>query len=156
MAKGADLAIKACNKLGVPLKIVGRGAEQSWLKEIVGPKTEFLGEVSDERLAKIYTGCKALIFPARDEDFGIVPVEAMAAGKPVIALREGGVRESVLEGKTGVFFEKPTVESLIEVLRNFDEKRFTREDCKRQAGKFSKERFKKEIREFVNRKYRMM
>ena len=151
VAKGADLAIKACNQLKLPLWVVGRGAEQSWLKDLAGPTIKFLGEVADEELIKIYSQCKALIFPSLQEDFGIVPVEAMAAGKPVIALREGGVVESVLEGKTGVFFGEPTVGSLVSVLRKFKPEKYNTEDCRNQAKKFSKERFKKEIRDFVRK-----
>jgi glycosyltransferase involved in cell wall biosynthesis len=156
VAKGADLAIGACNKLKLPLWVVGRGAEQSWLKDLAGPTIEFLGEVSDEELVKIYAGCKALIFPSLEEDFGIVPVEAMAAGKPVIALKQGGVVESVVPGKTGVFFGEATVESLVEVLKKFNLNKFKAEDCKNQAEKFGKERFMREMREFVEAKYRMV
>jgi len=111
--------------------------------------------VSDQRLAQLYAGCQAFIFPAEEEDFGIVPVEALSFGKPVIALRQGGVVESVVEGKTGEFFDEPTVESLVEVLRKFKPEKYKPEDCRNQAKKFSKERFKAEIVKFVNSKIRM-
>lgn len=153
-AKRIDLAVKACTKLGLPLKVFGRmfagyGEE---LKKMAGETVEFLGEVSDEELANLYAGCRAFIFPAEEEDFGIVPVEAMSFGKPVIALRSGGVVESVVEGKTGIFFNKPSVESLIGTLQRFNDLNhlIKPEDCRRQAKKFSKERFKREMKEFVS------
>ncbi len=154
--KRIDLAIKACNQLKLPLKVYGKmfagyGEE---LKKIAGPTIEFLGEVGDQKLAQLYAGCQAFIFPAEEEDFGIVPVEALSFGKPVIALRQGGVVESVVEGKTGEFFNEPTVEGLVEVLRKFKPEKYKPEDCQAQAQKFSKERFKREIKEFVEEKWR--
>lgn len=150
-AKRIDLAIKACNQLKLPLKVYGRpfagyGEE---LKKIAGPTIEFLGEVNDQELARLYADCQAFIFPAEEEDFGIVPVEAMSYGKPVIALKQGGVVESVVGGKTGEFFNEPTVESLVKALKKFKPEKYKPEDCRRQAKKFSKERFKKEIKEFI-------
>jgi len=152
-AKRIDVAIKAANKLKIPLKIVGTGKEEKYLRSIAGKTVEFLGQVSDEELARAYFNCRALIFPAEDEDFGIVPVEAMSFGKPVIALRQGGVVESVIEGKTGVFFDEPTVESLTGAIKGFNNLAIKPSDCINQAKKFSKERFKKEIKEFVEEKY---
>jgi glycosyltransferase involved in cell wall biosynthesis len=151
--KRADLAVKACSELGLPLKVVGGGPQEGRLRKIAGPTVEFLGYVSDRRLWQIYADCKAFIYPAEEQDFGIVPVEAMAAGKPVIALAQGGVLESVVPGKTGEFFKDPTVESLIRILKRFDISNYQSEDCIRQAKKFSKERFKVEIKKFVETKY---
>lgn len=153
-AKNIHLAIEACNKLGLKLWVVGRGREEKYLKSIAGPEIKFLGEVPDEKLPEIYSGAQALIFPAENEEFGIVPLEAMAAGTPVIALRSGGVVESVIEGKTGEFFNKPTVDALVDILKHFDKKRYNPEDCQRQAERFSKERFKRGIKEFVEEKWR--
>jgi glycosyltransferase involved in cell wall biosynthesis len=152
-AKRIDLAIKACNQLKLTLKVFGRtfagyGEE---LRKMAGPTIEFLGEVTDEEKAELMTGCQAFIFCNLEEDFGIMPVEVQACGRPVISLRQGGLKESVVEGKTGEFFNEPTVESLIEVSKNFDPKKYKREDCFAQAKKFSKERFKKEIKEFVEK-----
>lgn len=160
-AKRVDLAVEACTKLNLPLKVFGRifAGYGNELKKIAGPTIEFLGEVSDEELANLYANCRAFIFPAEEEDFGIAPVEAMAFGKPVIALYSGGVVESVVDpstgsgqAATGVFFDKPSVESLIEALRQFDNLTIDPLDCQKQAQKFSKERFKKAIKEFVEDK----
>jgi len=153
-SKRIDLAIEACNRLRLPLKVVGAGREEENLKVMAGLTVEFLGEVSDEELANLYFGCRALIFPAEEEDFGMVPVEAMSFGKPVIAYRSGGVVESVIEGKTGIFFNESTTESLMEAIKRFNDLNhdIKAEDCLRQAQKFSKERFKKEIKEFVEGK----
>jgi len=107
--------------------------------------------VSDEKLYRYYGQCRAFLALATDEDFGVTPVETMAAGRPVIAFRGGGYLESVIEGKTGEFFNEPTVESLVKVLKKFDPKKYQRSDCLAQAQKFSKERFKKEIKEFVEK-----
>lgn len=148
-AKRLDLAIQACNQLGLELLIVGSGREEKYLRSIAGPKTRFLGYLSDKELAKFYAGCQALIFPAEEEDFGLAPVEAMSFGKPVIALRSGGVPETVVENKTGLFFDKPTVKSLVASLQKFKSFQFKPEDCRRQAQKFSKARFKREIENFI-------
>lgn len=154
-AKNIHLAIEACNKLNLPLKIVGKGREEKHLKSIAGPTIDFLGEVSDESLSKIYAGAKALIFPAQDEEFGIVPVEAMAHGVPVIAYRSGGVKETVIEGKTGIFFDELTVEALKKAIKQLGNLTIKKDDCLAQAKKFSKERFKKEIQKFVSQRLRL-
>lgn len=151
-AKRVDLAIKACNQLQLPLWVVGTGSEEEDLKKMAGATIKFLGSVEDQELAKIYQNAKALIFTGLDEDFGITPVEAMSFGKPVIALAQGGVLESVVEGKTGIFFEEPTVVSLVKTLKKFQNLRFKPEDCINQARKFSKKRFKGEIIKFVEDK----
>jgi glycosyltransferase involved in cell wall biosynthesis len=153
-SKRIDLAIVACNTLKLPLKIVGVGKEMKSLKAIAGPTIEFMGGVSDSELDDLYTGAKALIFSALDEDFGMVPVEAMARGVPVIGLAQGGVKETVIEGKTGMLFEEPEVDSLLPVLKKFDQlKKDWSKECILWAKKFSKERFMKEITEFVEEKY---
>lgn len=148
-SKRVDLAIMAANKLKLPLKVVGTGSEEVGLKGMAGPTVEFLGPVSDEKLRELYKGAKALIFCALDEDFGMVPVEAMAHGVPVIALGQGGVLETVVEGKTGVLFTEPTVENLLWGVRRFTGLRIDRAFCMAQAKKFSKERFQKELMSFV-------
>lgn len=154
-AKNIHLAIEACNRLDLDLWVVGSGREEKYLKSIAGPKIKFLGEMPDEKLPEIYTGSRALIFPAEDEEFGIVPVEAASFGIPVIALRSGGVVESVIEGKTGIFFDQPTVESLGQAIYRYNDTyqySIKPEDCLKQAKKFAKEVFKKKIIEFLDSK----
>lgn len=151
--KGQDLAIKACTKLNLPLKVFGRGFAsygEEHLRKLAGPTVEFLGEVTDEQKIKLMADAKALIFPSEYEDFGIIPVEAMAVGTPVIALRSGGVVETVIDGKTGVFFDQPTEDSLIGAIKKFVKLKINPEDCINQAKKFSKDRFKKQMLKFVN------
>jgi len=151
-AKNFDLIVGAFNKLGWPLKIYGRGNQEKYLRQIAERNIEFLGWVSEEEKWQLLAGCKAFVCAATDEDFGITPVEAQAAGRPVIAFRGGGYLETVLEGKTGIFFDKLEIENLISALRRYDEKYhhiIKPEDCRRQAEKFSKERFKQAIRDFV-------
>ena len=163
-AKNFELIIEACNKIKVPLKIYGTGSREKYLRSIAGPTVEFLGRVSDEEKFELMSKGKAFIVAATDEDFGITPVEAMATGCPVIAFRGGGYLETVVEGsprgftlkgKTGIFFNEQTVESLTKALREFkdSEGKIKPEDCRKQAEKFSKERFKREIMNFVKSKF---
>ncbi|HLD96565.1 MAG TPA: glycosyltransferase [Patescibacteria group bacterium] len=149
--KRIDLAVGAANALKVPLKIVGTGREETRLKRMAGPTIEFLGFLSDEKVSELYFGCQALIFPT-DEDFGIVPVEAMSFGKPVIAFAKGGAKETIVAGKTGEFFSEPTVASLVEVWRDFESSRYKAKDCIAQAKQFSKARFLKEFYNFIGSK----
>lgn len=149
--KGVDTIISVADKLGLPLKIVGTGPELKNLQSlIINPKSniEFLGQVNDEKLPEIYANALATIVASEDEDFGIVPVESMSYGTPVIAINEGGFKETVVAGKTGEFFES---EGLEEVLTDFDPKKYKPEDSIKQAEKFSKERFKKEILQLVEK-----
>lgn len=156
-AKGLDLAIEAANKLGVKLKIVGEPAglrwEQEKLQKMKGKTVEFLGRVPDEELYRLYGQCRAFLALAQDEDFGITPVEAMAAGRPVIAFKGGGYLESVVEGKTGIFFNESSVNSLMLAMEQFHNLTIKPDDCRKQAEKFSKERFKKEITKLVEKHY---
>jgi glycosyltransferase involved in cell wall biosynthesis len=141
--KGIDVAIKACNELKLPLKIVGTGREGSSLKALSGPTIEFLGFRSDDEINELYKGAKALIFPTPDEDFGIVPLEANAHGVSVIAHRSGGPLETLVEGKTGVYFEG--LDGLKHLLAGFNESIFSSEGCIQNAGRFSREIFKDEF-----------
>jgi glycosyltransferase involved in cell wall biosynthesis len=155
--KGLSLAIKAAKELGFRLKVAGAPAgyatEYTSLLRGATKNVEFLGFVSDTELHALYTNARAFLALATDEDFGMTPVEAMAHGTPVIAFKGGGYVESVVEGKTGVFFEKPTQESLVHAIKKFMaiKKDWSRE-CIVQAKKFSTERFKKEIRGFIANK----
>lgn len=139
--KRIDIAIKACNQLELPLKIVGVGSEEKRLKKIAGPTIEFLGLLTQESLIAYYKGARALLFPGI-EDFGMTVLEAQAFGRPVIAFKGGGALETVMPGKTGVFFAPQTVDALTAVLASFDERRFNSEDCIKNVKKFSQNQFK--------------
>lgn len=150
--KKFDIAISAFNKLGLPLKIIGSGPEKSNLQKIANRNIEFLGEVSSEELPKYYKECKALIFP-QEEDFGIVALEAMSSGKPVIAYKGGGALESIKHDQTGIFFEKQTPESLLKAVSSFDAKKFNSPQIREHAIQFNKQRFKKQIKELLDNLY---
>ncbi|MCL4354478.1 glycosyltransferase [Patescibacteria group bacterium] len=147
--KKIDLAIKACNELSLPLKIVGIGSQGKSLRKLAGPTVEFLGNLTDEELSFYYKNCKALIFPGI-EDFGLVMVEAQAFGKPVIAFKGGGALDIVKNGETGVFFNEQSVASLKKVLKNFDSSRYNSLSCKKNADRFSFDNFKKNLMEIIN------
>ena len=142
--KRFDLAIRAFNQLGWPLKIAGIGPEINNLKKIAGDNIEFLGLVSDEKLAYLYSRAKAFVFP-QEEDFGITPLEAMAYGRPVIAYRSGGALETIEEGRSGIFFSEQSEESLVLALTDFKELDFNPLVCRMQAEKFDIEIFKRNI-----------
>ncbi|MEO0234697.1 MAG: glycosyltransferase [candidate division WOR-3 bacterium] len=146
--KSIELAIKAFNRLKRPLVIIGQGTHYNYLKSISEKNIQFLNYVDDKKLLSYYQRCKALVFP-QVEDFGIVSLEAQACGKPVIALKMGGAVETIIENKTGVFFEKQNVDSLIDAIYRFDRMSFSQEDCRNNSLRFSKERFKKEFKEKV-------
>jgi glycosyltransferase involved in cell wall biosynthesis len=153
-AKNFDLIIRAFNKLGWPLKIYGRGSQEKYLRQLASKNIEFLGWISEEEKWRLLAGCKAFVCAATDEDFGITPVEAQAAGRPVITFRGGGYLETVVEGKTGIFFDKLKVEDLISALHRYDDTYhhiIKPEACRRQAKKFSEEEFKRKIREAVEK-----
>lgn len=152
-AKNVDIVVDVCTNLRFPLKIVGEGRDKDRLMNMAGDNVEFLGDVGDEELIRLYQGCRALIFPASMEDFGIVPVEAMAAGKPVIALSEGGVMETVVDGKTGLLVDDLKPDAFVVAIKKFISMEKSGEweskYIQNHAQKFSKERFKKEIKDFV-------
>ncbi len=148
--KRIELAIEACGRMGLPLKIVGKGPFEPTLRRLAGPQTEFLGGVSFQELKKLLVGARAFIFPG-EEDFGIAPVEAMAAGRPVIALAAGGALETVLDGETGLFFAVPTVQSLSDALRRFEGMTFDPARIRRQAERFNRATFVRGIRGIVER-----
>jgi len=152
--KRIDVAIHAFNKLELPLVIVGEGRDRERLQGIAGPKIKFRGFVEDEKLPEIYAGARALIFPGED-DFGIVPVEAMAAGKPVIALRRGGVTETILEGVTGEMFDEPHEAMLAEAVRSFMEKEkdYDVQKIRARAELYSEENFKRNLEKYVTTKW---
>lgn len=146
--KRTDLAILAANKLGLKLKVVGAGTKISDLKKIAGPTVEFLGRVGDDELADLYSHAVGFIHTPK-EDAGMTVLESMACGRPVIAYGEGGALESIKAGVTGEFFDKQTVESLVEVLKNFDIKKYDSHKIREHAMQYDVELFKKKIKEIV-------
>lgn len=138
--KKVELAIEVFNQLKWQLVVVGTGSELGNLKSKAGNSVFFAGKVPEADLPIYYQGCQALVFP-QEEDFGIVAVEAQAAGKPVIAYRAGGALETVVEGKTGMFFDQQTPESLRNALEKFNPEDYEPSDCMENAEKFSKEKF---------------
>ena len=150
--KHFDLLIQAANELKIPLKIFGKGfaGYGEELKAMAGPTIAFLDEVSDAEKLALMKDAKAFFFSGEDEDFGIVPVEAMGQGTPVIAYKSGGVKETVLDGKTGVFFSELSVVSIKEAINSFEKLKIKPEDCIKQAEKFDKRHFEEGIQRVVS------
>ncbi len=151
--KKVGLVIEAFNELGWKLKVVGVGREMGRLRRMAGKNVQFLGHLTDEALLNYYQNCQAVIFP-QEEDFGIVPLEAQALGKPVIAYRLGGATETVLEGETGAFFYPQTVEALVKTLNQFRLKKFSEKNCRQQAEKFNQKRFAEEFKNLVEKRWK--
>jgi len=146
--KKFGLAVRVFNKLGLPLKIIGDGPELKNLQKIASKNIEFLGLVSEQYLPEYYTYAEALIFP-QEEDFGVVAVESMASGRPVVAYRAGGALEIIKEGEDGIFFDEQTEESLVGAIRKFQTMQFDSKLIREHAMRFDKERFKKEVLDFI-------
>ncbi len=152
--KRVDLAIRAAAIAGVPLEIAGSGPAEGALRRLArGTRTTVLGYVSDARMNVLLGGARAAILPG-EEDFGLVPLEAAAAGRPTIAFRGGGALETVKEGETGAFFDDATPESLAATLRGFDETRFDPHRLRAHAETFSPPRFIERLRAILERVYR--
>ena len=155
--KNFDLVIKALNKTGDKLVIVGTGADEKHLKSIANENIIFVGRVSDKEKHALLSKCQGLINPVRDEDWGIVPLEAHAHGKPVLAHNSGGHRETIIEGQNGMFFDKIDEESFIESFakfkKNISDGKYNAEEIKKSVQRFSEERFKKEIYDFIQEKW---
>jgi glycosyltransferase involved in cell wall biosynthesis len=172
--KEVDLAVRACQELEVNLVVVGDGPELDRLKQMVEThgnaslhnetqslaflrsRVAFSGAVGDQKLLDFYQNCQALIMP-QEEDFGLTALEAQACGKPVIAYGEGGVLETVINGKTGLFFGEPTMESLIRALKQYNikaKRQIKSSDCRAQAEKFSKTKFRKNFQNWVLEEWR--
>lgn len=150
--KGVELAIRACSELKIPLQVAGTGADIDRMRELVFELNakglvKILGFVPEERKKEMYYNCKALIYPVRDEDFGLVPVEANATGCPVIAYRGGGALETLSEDnpRTAVFFDQFSVDSLKNAIIEFDKYEFNPDNCRKQANQFAKEIFEYKI-----------
>lgn len=151
--KRADLAVRAFAKMGRKIKIVGSGPDLGQLKAIAPDCVEFLGRVDNSDLEKLYGSCRALIFPG-EEDFGIVPLEAMASGRPVIGYGRGGILDTVVPGETGRFFFEQTVEALIDAVQQFeavDEENFSPTKIAEHAKSFGPEAFKESLMNIIQR-----
>jgi glycosyltransferase involved in cell wall biosynthesis len=150
--KRIDLAVQAATRLGVPLKIGGRGRDLDRLKAMAGPTVEFLGYVSDDELPHLFARCKAFLFPGL-EDFGITPVQAQAAGRPVIAYGGGGALDTVIPGMSGEHFDAMTVDSLSAVMAGFDASRYQPAAMQAHARRFDVGVFNDAISGYVTRAY---
>lgn len=147
--KKIELAVAACTQMNLPLVVIGDGASTR-LKQSAGPTVTFLGSVSDEQMEAHFSNCRALLYPGV-EDFGIVPLEVMASGRPVIAFGRGGALETVVEGKTGLFFHEQSVEALVAALARFEREsdQFSPTEIRAHALKFEPRRFEAELRQFL-------
>jgi len=148
--KRVDIAIKAFTEIGLPLKVLGVGPDEQKLKRIAGKNIEFIGFVPDEKLAQLYGSARALIFTSY-EDFGLAPIESMAAGTPVISYGQGGALETVIDGKTGIFFNDQTSNSLINAVKRFEKLSFNKADLVNRAWQFDVSIFRQQIKEFVEK-----
>jgi glycosyltransferase involved in cell wall biosynthesis len=147
--KRIDLAIRAAQIAQVPLLVAGSGpAEESLRRLAAGTTTTMLGFVSDERVSELLAAARAVILPG-EEDYGLVPLEAAACGRPTIAFRAGGALETIVEGETGEFFDRAQPESLAACLRDFDERRYAAERLRAHAEQFSPDRFIERLRAIV-------
>lgn len=150
--KRLDIAIKTFNRLGWSLKIFGTGPELNYLKKIAKPNIEFLGKISEEEKADLLSQARAFIHPQL-EDFGITPIESMAAGRPVIAFGQGGATETVRHNITGIFFPEQTWESLYEAVTKFKPFEWDTQKIKEHAAEYSTEKFKTEIKKQIEDYY---
>jgi len=148
--KRIDLAVQACTRLGLPLLIAGKGRDRERLEALAGPTVKFLGYVPDADLPDLMARCRAFIFPGL-EDFGITPVQAQAAGRPVIAFRGGGALDTVVPGKTGLFFDELTVDSLVQALQSFDDRIYDPATIRAHAMQFDSSVFQQAITAEVER-----
>ncbi|HOZ56297.1 MAG: Glycosyltransferase Gtf1 [Parcubacteria group bacterium ADurb.Bin316] len=152
--KRIDNIISAFKESGLKLKIFGDGIDKERLRAIAdgAPNIEFLDRVSDETRSELYSKCQAYINPQK-EDFGITVVEAMASGRPVIALRAGGAVETVISGQTGVFIESDSPQAIAEAVKNFDSSKFNPAEIRNHASQFSVDNFKGKIKCFIEEEY---
>ncbi|MBI5035635.1 MAG: glycosyltransferase [Chloroflexi bacterium] len=150
--KRIDLVVQAFNELALPLKIVGAGVDAQRLRALAKPNVEFLGHVPQNQLSELYARSRAVIFPGV-EDFGLVPLEANAAGRPVIAFAAGGALETIIDGVTGRFFNESTSDALMAAVRETDIHSFDAGAMRAHAERFSKTQFQKQIADFIGEKW---
>ena len=160
--KGVETIVEACAKAGVSLKVAGFGPEMAHLSALSSrlgaTNIEFLGAVTDEAKFELLANAKALIVASEDEDFGITNIESLSCGTPVLAFKAGGYLETVVEGKTGEFFDgetaKEQIENLSEILKKFDPKKYSEAECRKQSDKFSKEKFQQKLLEVIKKNFK--
>jgi len=146
--KRVDLAVQAFNELGLPLHIVGDGRDRAALQAMAKPNIIFRGRLSDAELREEFAHCRAFVFPG-EEDFGIAPVEAQAAGSPVIAYAGGGALDTVIEGVTGLFFREKSAASLIDAIRRAEQMQWDSAAIQRHAARFDTALFKRQLADYV-------
>jgi glycosyltransferase involved in cell wall biosynthesis len=151
--KRVDLAVGACAQLGRALEVAGDGRALGAVRVAAGEGATFLGKVSDAERDRLLGSARALLFPG-EEDFGIVPVEAQAAGVPVIAYGVGGARESVSDGRTGVLFGEQSVAGLAAAIERFEDLELDGELVRENARRFGRERFRREMADVIDRAWR--
>jgi glycosyltransferase involved in cell wall biosynthesis len=145
-----DLIVDAFRDLGLPVKIVGDGRDRARLQARATPNIEFVGRVDDATLRDLYANCRGYLFPA-EEDFGIAPVEAQAAGRPVAAYAAGGALDTVIDGETGVHFHEQTPDALAAAVRRMESMSFDPQRIRANAERFSAQRFRAEFTAMVER-----
>ena len=150
--KRIDLVVEAFTKMGLPLVVIGGGSQYKDIASKAGRNVKMLGRVDDDVVLDYMERCKAFLFPG-EEDFGITPIEAQACGKPVIAYGKGGALETIVEDKTGVFFYEQTLEAVIAAVRRFEGMEFDGDVIRAQSEKFSEERFRQELHDFIYAEY---
>ena len=146
--KRIDLAVKACTKLKRKLLVIGDGPDRARLEKVAGPSIRFLGRQPDEAVARHAARCRALLFPG-EEDFGMTPLEVNASGRPVIAFRAGGALETVAEGRTGIFFDKPETESLMQAIKDFESQSWNAGELRAHAAKFDRAVFASRLTDYL-------
>lgn len=151
LSKHPEIAVAVSNATGLPLKVVGTGSMLSELQATAGPQVEFLGTVSDQELSELYQHAKLVLFPAEDEDFGIVPIEAMAAGTPVIAHYSGEPRFTVVPGKTGEHVTTLAANDWAEVVQKAWQRKWPHEDIAQTTQKYSPQSFARQMQEIIKK-----
>lgn len=150
--KRIDLVVEAFSKMGHQLVVIGSGSEYQSISAMAAHNIKMLGRVDDDKVLDYMKRCRAFLFPG-EEDFGITPIEAQACGKPVIAYGRGGALETVIDGKTGIFFYEQTVNDVINAVRRFETVEFDAGVIREHAEKFSEERFRTELKDFIQKEY---